>query len=414
MMVSSRGCTSSRGAIFSTMPPNRTDSTFRVGLVLQTGQAHMRGICRGVFRFLQENDQWEIVGEGQYPLLTWRQLTNWQGDGVIAIANNHQQFQALLKKGLPAVNAGSRILDNRLCNVTCDSQGIGALAAEHLLNCGLRNLLFVGQLKWEDEQLRHKAFVSRVEAAGRKCETLRLEVGEYIASDASAHYRPNLSRLSEALQSVAKPVGICAPNSVLARFVSDVAHKTGFVVPDDVAVLGVNDDPIVCESTKPPLSAVAQPSEQIGVEAAKCLDLLMRGKVKTPPQVLLPPMGTVARRSTDVMAIEDEDVRTAMRYIHDNASQPIEVSDVASNVAVSRRTLETKFKRILGRTPSHELRQARMELAKKLLMDSDQPITKIAFAAGFNSRQVFSNMFRKETGMTASAYRRQFRRHLLG
>jgi len=363
---------------------------------------------------LQENDHWEIIGEGQYPLLHWKQLPDWQGDGVIAIANNPKQLAALLEKKLPVVNAGSRLVDSRLANVVCDSESIGKMAAEHLLDCGLRNLLFVGQLKWNDERLRHKAFVNRVAEAGLQCETLKLTVGEYLAPDSSAHYRPNLKQLSVALQGVAKPVGICAPNSVLARYVSDVAQKIGFVVPDDVAVLGVNDDPIVCESTKPPLSAVAQPSEQIGVEAAKCLDLLMRRKVKRPPTILLPAMGTVARRSTDVMAIEDEDVRIAMRYIRENADQPIEVSDVASNVAVSRRTLETKFKRILGRTPSLELRQARMELAKKLLMDSDQPITQIAFAAGFNSRQVFSNMFRKETGMTASAFRRRFRRHLLG
>lgn len=396
------------------MPGTGANSTYRVGLVLQTGQAHMRGICRGVFRFLQENDHWEIVGEGQYPLLDWKQLPKWQGDGMIAIANNRRQLKTLQNKGVPVVIAGSRFLDSSLPSVACDSEGIGTMAAEHLLECGLRNMLFVGELKWDDERIRHQAFVDCVAKASVQCETLRLKVGEYTASDASAHYRPDQEQLAERLRAIAKPVGICAPNSVLARFVSDVAKRTGFAVPDDVAVIGVNDDPIVCESTKPPLSAVTQPSEQIGVEAANLLDQLMKGKKVKQRQTLLQPMGVIARRSTDVLAVEDEDLRAAMRYIREHADQPIEVIDVANNVAVSRRTLETKFKRILGRTPSLELRRARMELAKKLLMDSDQPITKIAFAAGFNSRQVFSNLFRRETGMTASAYRRRFRRHLLG
>ena len=394
---------------------NKTASeTFRVGLVLQTGQAHMRGVSRGVFRFLQEQADWQIVGEGHYPLLRWNQLRNWSGDGMIAIPNSRSQVEVLRSKGIPVVIAGSRFLESGFVSVACDSQQIGVLAAEHLLNCGLKNFLFVGELKWANERKRHEAFADRVAAAGLRCETVTLQVGEYVAPDASAHYRPDLAHLRKGLQSIAKPFGVCAPNSVLARTVVDVARDCGLDVPDDVAVIGVNDDPLVCDATKPRLSAVVQPSEQIGFEAAQRLDQLMRGQGVASRQVFYPPLGVAARRSTDVLAIDDEDVRAALRFIQDHAHDPIEVADILKNVAVSRRTLETKFRKLLGRTPALELRRVRIEQAKKLLVETTEPITSVVFTAGFNSRQVFSNLFRREVGMTPSAYRRLFRRHLLG
>jgi len=218
----------------TTPTPEPQTPSFRVGVVLQTGQDLMRGICRGVYRFLRVNWHWRIVGEGQYPLLDWNQVSGWEGDGLITTINSTEQLEMVLKTGVPAINAGSRIIDPMLPTVACDSKAIGAMAAEHLLACGLQNFLYLSELRWENERVRHDAFVAVVAAANQKCESLQIPLNEYIAPDASAHYRPDLDQLADALIRVAKPIGICTPNSVLARLVVDVAQSCGFEVPDQI------------------------------------------------------------------------------------------------------------------------------------------------------------------------------------
>ncbi|MCA9259210.1 MAG: helix-turn-helix domain-containing protein [Planctomycetales bacterium] len=381
---------------------------FRVGLVLQTGQAHMRGVSRGVFRFLRSNPHWRIQGAGQYPLLQWDDLSAWEGDGLIAIPNSHAQLDALLEKQVPIVNAGSRFREPQMTNVACDSEAIGRVAASHLLNCGLKHFLFVGELGWENEVRRYTAFSNFVAAAGCKCELLSLPMNEGLAPDGSARYSPDMSIISKGLSRVAKPVGVCAPNSALARFIVEEAVRCGLNVPDQVAAVGVNDDPLLCESTNPHLSAVVQPSERIGLESAKQLDALMSGTSQQYQDILLPPVGIVRRRSTDMLAIDDANVRAGVRFIREHSHDPIDMVDVARAAGVSRRSLETKFQREIGRTPAAELRRVRIETAKRLLAETADPITSVVFAAGFNSRQAFSNLFRRETGLTPSEFRKQF------
>ncbi|QDU56987.1 AraC family transcriptional regulator [Aeoliella mucimassa] len=386
---------------------------FRVGLILQTGQEFMRGITRGVYRFLRVNRHWRIQGEGQYPLLQWEEVANWKGDGLIAVINSQEHLKILLNAGVPVVNAGSRIIDHRFATVACDNLAIGSLAAEHLMQCGLKQFLFVGELRWHSEQQRSEAFMKAVTEAGHHCQLLKIAVHEVVAADSSGHYRPDLKAIANALQKAKKPLGVCTPNSALSRLVAEVALESGFEVPDEIAVMGVNDDPLICESTVPHLSAVVQPAERIGYEAALRLDAAMSGRPVESMVTFFPPVGVAVRQSTDVLAVDDEDVREALKYIRENAHLPIEVSDISEHIAISRRTLETRFRTMVGRTPALELRRVRLELAKKLLAETTDSITSVVFACGFNSRQVFSSLFRKEVGVTPSEYRHQFQMDVL-
>lgn len=395
-------------------PAQRPPSLFRVGLLLQTGQAYMREVSRGVFRFLRANRHWRIVGTGYYPLLQWEELDQWRGDGLIAIPNSQAQMDALLKAGVPVVNAGSRFLDPQMVTVASDNEMIGRVAAQHLLDCRLQHFLVVGELAWDNEQIRHRSFADSVAAAGYRCDLLTLPVHERLTPDASARYHPDLDLLAEGLRKIPKPAGVFAPNSVLARFVAEVARNCGYEVPDQIAVLGANDDPLVCESTSPHLTAVVQPSERIGLEAAKRLDEMMRGQQSDPSSIFLPPLGVAARQSTDTLAIDDDDVRAAIRIIRDRARDAIDIAHVADEVGISRRNLEIRFHRAVGRTPATELRRTRIAIAKKLLIETTDSLTNIVFASGFNSRQVFSTLFRKETGMTPSAFRKQHQSETLG
>jgi LacI family transcriptional regulator len=314
--------------------------------------------------------------------LRWDQLSQWNGDGIIAIPNQESHLRTVLKMAIPVINAGSRLLDKRLTTVAGDNQIIGTLAADHLLACGLRSFLIIGEMQWENERLRHQAFESRIAATGLRCKTMPIPVHESFASDASAHYEPDLNQVVAALTEIAKPVGIFAPNSVLARLVLQTAQGCGLLVPDEVAVIGVNDDPLVCESTNPALSAVVQASEKIGFEAAMRLESLMRGKAVTPTHTFVPPLGIAARRSTDMLAVNDEDVVGALRFIRDRAHEPIDVSDVAEHICVSRRSLETKMQKAIGRTPALELQRVRLKNADLSVPADYRSIIAIALAAG--------------------------------
>lgn len=373
----------------------------------------MRGVMRGVFWFLRENQHWLIVGEGHCPLLGWDQLSDWEGDGLIAMVNSKDQLKMLLNANVPVLNTGSRFMHQDLPSVVTDNMAIGRMAAEHLLACGLERFLFAGEMRWKNERLRRDGFAEAVQAAGHSVETLSVPMHEYTTTDASVRYYPDMARLATGLQAMPKPIGVFAPNSVIAHAVVDAAQDADYLVPDQIAVLGVNDDPIICESTSPPLSAVAQPSEKIGLEAARRLDQLMRGNKIKEQHLLLPPLGVVARRSTDMMAVDDPVVAASLRFIRDHAQRPIDVIDVAEKVGLSRRSLETKFARMIGRTPAKEIRRVRIERAKKLLAETTDPITHIVFATGFNSRQVFSSIFHRETGLTPTAFRRQFQMDVL-
>ncbi|CAE7447408.1 xylR, partial [Symbiodinium pilosum] len=388
-------------------------SHYRVGLVLQTGQELMRGITRGVYQFARVNRGWQICGDGQYPLLNWDQVSDWRGDGLIAVVNSQQQLDTLLSASVPAVNAGSRIRHKRLPTVACDSHAIGSMAATHLLNCGLKNFLFLSELRWENERIRFESFKSTVTAAGHRCDALKLPVHEVVTTDASGHYQVEVESVAQALLGSRKPLGICTPNAELARTVVEVANDCGLEVPDEVAIIGVNDDPLICESTVPHISAVIQPAEQIGYQAAVRLDSIMQDRNPDMADCLLQPIGVAVRQSTDMLAIEDEDVREALKYIREYAQDPIDVADVLAHVAVSRRTLEAKFRATIQRTPALEIRRVRLERAKRLLAETNDPITNVVFACGFNSRQVFSTLFRNETGVTPSEFRRKFQPEVL-
>ena len=195
-------------------------------------------------------------------------------------------------------------------------------------------------------------------------------------------------------------------------FVEDHHHsfvrtlaKLGLSVPEQVDVLGADDDTLLCESCNPPLSGVALTSEQIGFEAAALLDRMLHGqKPPLKPRLIAPDRITV-RQSTDTLAIDDEDIARAIAFIRMNASSPIQASDVLRAVHVSRRSLDRRFQQVLGRTPAEEIRRVHLERAKHLLADTDMPVPNVAAASGYGSREYLARAFKQQTGLSPSQYR---------
>jgi LacI family transcriptional regulator len=178
-------------------------------------------------------------------------------------------------------------------------------------------------------------------------------------------------------------------------------------VPDEIAVMGIDNDELIVRLTTPPLSSIDINAERVGFEAAKLLDSLMRGQPAPKEPVLVPPMGLVTRQSTDVLAIEDEDVAAAVKFIREHRARPINVKDVLEQVPVSRRSLYRKFRDATGRSLAEEIRLAHIQQAKRLLSTTDWPVSRVADASGFSGATRFGIVFRRATGLTPTQYREE-------
>jgi LacI family transcriptional regulator, galactose operon repressor len=191
--------------------------------------------------------------------------------------------------------------------------------------------------------------------------------------------------------------------------VSEFCRQLGFRVPDEVAIVGVDDDDLLCELSRPSLSSVALPGERIGYEAAVLLDRWLRGLRPPKKVVVLPPVGVVVRQSSDLMAVPDPQVSAALRFIREQADRPLHVQDVLREVPMARRALERRFRKWLQRSISEEIRRIHLERSRQLLSQTDLPLSAVATQSGFTDGRQLSVVFRRETGLTPSAFRRRFR-----
>ena len=191
--------------------------------------------------------------------------------------------------------------------------------------------------------------------------------------------------------------------------IAEVCRQVGLRVPEDVALVGVDNDDLLCEIARPTLSSVALPTERIGMEAAALVDRLLAGGCPIDLPLLLPPLHVVVRQSSDILALNDAEVVAAIRFIREHAHAPLSVNEVLKAVAISRRSLERRFRIALDRSIWDEIRRAHMERAKTLLVSSDLAIATVAELAGFSDSRQLSMVFRQETGQTPTAYRRQLR-----
>ncbi len=206
-----------------------------------------------------------------------------------------------------------------------------------------------------------------------------------------------------------KPLGLIACNDFRGIQALDACRRSGIAVPEEVAVVGVDNEELVCTLAYPPLSSVVPDARSIGYEAAALLDRLMRGETAPAAPLSIPPVDVITRLSTDINAIADPDVATAMRFIRERACEGIGVADVLSRVPVSRSVLQRRFRSLLGRSIHGAIAGVRLQRAKQLLIDTDLPLSAIAQRAGFSHVEYLCAAFRQATGLSPGTYRRDRR-----
>jgi LacI family transcriptional regulator len=278
------------------------------------------------------------------------------------------------------------------------------MAAEHLLDRGFRHLAYVGVAGRVWSRRRQEAFCERVREAGH--EPLVYSPPRPRGGRSWGGGQPALARW---LRGLPRPAGIMACNDDRGREVLEASRDAGLHVPEELAVVGVDDDELLCELADPPLSSVALNAEPGGYRVAALLDAMMRGRVRGPRRLLVEPLHVVTRRSTDIEAQGDPEVAAALHFIHDRAAGPIGVADVVDHLMISRRALEIRFRKAVGRTLHAEIQRVRLERVRRLLHETDLPIPRVAEASGFTSASYLSQVFREALGTTPARYRRRMR-----
>jgi len=375
----------------------------KVALLIETSSSYGRGLLRGISRYARLHGPWAFFLEpgGQEELPP--PLRDWGIDGVITLFRTRRQARRLLATRLPIVDLDFTIPGLVPWGVCNDEAAVARLAAEHLMSRGLRHFGFVGWSAPEDslwESQRLEAFSSAVELGGFPVSIYRWP---------ALAWGREQKRLAGWLRRLPKPAGIMASNDQRARHVLEAARLAGLRIPDDLAVIGVDNDETLCELSTPSISSVSLDTDTIGYRGAALLHALMKGRRAPRKPVSVPPLGVVARRSSDLLAMADPAVVDAVRFIDANLSKPIRISDVLTAARLSRKTLELRFRESLGRTPHEELQRRRLDKVKSFLRQTDWPLKQIARATGFTYVEHLHLIFRKRMGMTPTAFRAQGR-----
>jgi LacI family transcriptional regulator len=378
----------------------------KVGVLITLDTAYKHEIVRGIIQFAKQHDQWALYGQNRI-LHNLKDLKNWKGDGIIAHISTKKEADKLISLGLPVVDVCGSLPINydHLVQYTNDDTLAGAVAAKHFLKEGFTEFAFVGAKQQRWSMLRKKGF----------CDALPPHHPGPLLFEKPKHWYSSDKPQTELLQWLKNrplaPLAIMAADDHIGAQIIEACHVLKIHIPNEISVIGTNNDIIVCEFCNPPLSSIPFDCLQIGLQAARSLHELMTapGKQKTCLAEKIPPLPIVVRGSVSYENSRNPAVRDAMNFIQQNKGVPLTVTDVIAHCKVGRRSLEINFKKICGHSIYEEICRQKIQRACVLLQRSNISITEIAFDSGFNSYQRFHAFFRKYAETTPKQYRQKYR-----
>jgi LacI family transcriptional regulator len=373
-----------------------------VALLIETSRSFTRAMLRGIHTYIAGHGPWSVYLELRAldsDVPAW--LRRWKGDGIITRTSSQEMADVIRRCGVPAIETRATKLRHNLPFVGVDNRALGRMVAEHLLERGFRHF---GVYELDTEvffEERRDTFVQTLRQRGFDCHVYR-SPGR---SEKPREWEKQQDDLARWVKSLPKPVGVMACTDQLGFWLLDACKRAEVAVPEEAAVVGVENDESLCSMSTPPLSSVQFPAERQGYIAAELLDRLMHGR-KVPKETLLEPVGVVTRQSSDIVAIDDKPIAEAVRFIREHADASITVEDVLDAVPMSRSSLERRMRQAIGRSPKAEITRVRLNRVKQLLTDTDLPLAVIAARTGFEHPQYMSMMFKDNLGVTPGDYRK--------
>jgi LacI family transcriptional regulator len=378
--------------------PHERGAARQVAIVIDASSSFSRGVLAGVSSWMHDRGDWTITIDDRdrvAPLPAW--LLGWHGDGLISGLDDAALPRLWRRSVRPVVHVRRCVANDVLPGVFPDDEAAVRLAVTHLVDRGLRRLAFC------PAPLR--AVERPWDAGARHAQSLGCEVDIFVPPACRSADGNDREAVLAWLAGLTRPVGVIAAD-VRAVQILEACRVRGLSVPDDVAVVAIGDDDVLCQLATPALTSVTIDRMRIGHEAARLLDDTMQRGLPVSATTLVPPLGIAVRASSDLLAVADLDVRKALRLIQARACADLSAAEVAASVGVSRRPLDRKFLRLLGRSIHDEMQRTKLAEAKRLLAETEHKLMFVAARSGFVHAAQLCNVFKAAVGMSPMEYRR--------
>jgi LacI family transcriptional regulator len=384
----------------------------RIGLLIDASPEFGRGVLAGITDYATEHGNWtffhyeRIITDAIPP-----QLRHWKPDGILALILTAKLAGSIKRIGLPTVDVSGTHRIDGVPVVGSNQDEIVQLAADHLLECGLKNFAYCGTpgIRFSDD--RCTRFTDYLKKAGHEVDVFQRSESFHLMDVSPAEMKNRLrhSTLASWLHGLPKPVGLMASYDRRAQEVLNICSEASIAVPGEVAVIGVDNDELISRLCRPPLTSVQTNTHRIGYMAAETLDHMLAGEKAPAEKIKVRPLGVVIRQSTNVLAFADPEVVNAVRFIREHACSGIQLEDVQKEVHLSRSTLERRFIKVLGQGPKAEINRVQINHVMELLSTTDYSLETIARLSGFNYVESMFALFKKRTGRTPGEYRKEVR-----
>ena len=378
-----------------------------------------QGIMTGITEYTHKKGNWQLIIWPDNSRESLSFLKQRGCKGAFVSTQTARQAKELLQLGIPVIAISTLQNMFSLPFISANSKEVAELACEYFLKKKFKNFAFFGltQAKWSRERMEY--FSVYLAQAGYETHVFKKEqipITNDVTSFAKLWIDTTLTQrqqeLVKWLKQLPKPIAILASCDILACHLSNAVKEADLSIPNEIAILGVDNDQTMCNICDPPLSSIALNYKKAGYNAAKLLKRIISGQTSMRGQRIdIQPTHVETRGSTDIFAIDDPDVVQALKYIKQNSNKPLQVNEVASHVYISKRSLQSKFQKTLGRSIHEEIVQAHLEIAKAMLVETNLPIDEIASRSGFHYTSNMRRAFKQFTGLLPQKYRQQRRPH---
>ncbi len=376
-------------------------------MIIESSRSYGRGLLRAVGKYANLHGGWNFYR--QAPFYADRQnsrrewFKNIKADGIIAHTSDSDVIEQILDSDIPAVVNGITETVEGVTNIRADSEAITKMAVDHFKSMGFERMGFCGfeDMFWAKERSEYfKKFTS--EMGAETC------IYQRPLSKVKYSWNQEQNLMIEWLLKLPKPIAIMACNDDFAQHVIEACKIAEIKIPEEVALLGVDNDDLICDLSMPPLSSISLNIQRAGYLAAQCLSSLMSYGESSIQEIPVHPVEVVQRQSTSILAIDDPYIARAIDFINKNIKNNIQVTDVVEQVPLTRRSLELRFKKVLSRTVYQQIKQTRIELISKLLINTNLTISEISYELGCVDIDNISRFFKKEKSLTPRQFRKKF------